>query len=87
MEINIRQIQNELLPLSGKANILFQRLIAEREDIQGSLTKAQSYFSDQYNGRVLSMELSQAMREIQYACRELEQLKAAIVEYIGVLAK
>ena len=87
MDINIRQIQNELLPLSDKANILFQRLTAGRGDIQESLREAQSYFSDQYNGQVLSAELSQAMREIQYACRELEQLKAAIVEYVRVLAK
>ena len=85
MEINKQQIQTELLPLSDKANVLFQRLMAEQGYMRDSLEKVQYYFGDQEVGRALIAELTQAMKEVQCAYCELEQLKGAIVEFTHVL--
>lgn len=85
MEISNQQIQNELLPLSAKSNELFQRLYREKGYMQDSLEKVQRYFGDQEVGRVLIDRLKQAMREVQCAYCELEQLKGAIIEFGHVL--
>ena len=86
MEINNQQIQTELFPLSDKSNVLFQRLMTEQGYMRDSLEKVRHYFGDQEAGRALISELTQAMREVQCAYCELEQLKGAIIEYTRVLA-
>jgi hypothetical protein len=86
MENSNQRIQNELYPLSDKSNELFRRLIREKEYMQESLEKVQRLFSDQEVGRALISELTQAMREVQCAFCELEQLKGAIIEFTRVLA-
>ena len=85
MEINNKQIQTELFPLSDKANVLFQRLIREEGYMRDSLEKVQYHFGDQEAGRALISELTQAMREVRCAYCELEQLKGAIIEFTRVL--
>lgn len=86
MENSNQQIQNELLPLSDKANELFQRLVREKSYMNESLGKVQHLFSDQEVGRAFVSELTQAMKEVQCAFCELEQLKGAIIEFTRVLA-
>jgi hypothetical protein len=86
MEISKQQIQAELLPLSDKANVLYQRLMTEQGYMRDSLGKVQHYFSDQEVGQAVIAELSQAMRELQCAYSELEQLKGAVIEFTRVLS-
>ena len=85
MEISTKQIQNDLLPLSDKSNLLCQRLMAEQGHVRESLGKVQSHFNDQEVGQAVIAELSQAIREVQCACSELEQMKGSIVEFTRVL--
>jgi len=85
MENSNQQIQNELLPLSDKSNVIFQRLMRENGYMKDSLEKVQRYFSDQEVGRAIISELTQAMREVQCAFCEIEQLKGAIIEFTRVL--
>lgn len=85
MEINNQQIHTELLPLSDKANVLFQRLMREESYMRDSLEKVQHYFGDQEAGRALISELTQAMREVRCAYCEFEQLKGAVIEFTRVL--
>ena len=85
MEANNQQIQNELLSLSDKSNVLFQSLMKGKGYIHDLLEKVQYYFSDQETGRATINELTQAMREVQCACCELEQIKGAIIEFNRVL--
>lgn len=80
-----QQILNELLPLSDKSNVIFQRLMRENGYMKDSLEKVQHYFSDQEVGRAIIGELSQAMRDVQCAYCEIEQLKGAIIEFTRVL--
>ena len=86
IEISTTQIQNDLLPLSYKANLIYQRLLSEQIYIRESLRKTQYYFSDQEVGHTVISELSQAIREVQCVYSELEQLKGSIVEFTRVLS-
>lgn len=85
MEISKKQIQAELLPLSEKSNELIRLLKREESKIRDSLEKAQHYFGDQDVGRALISELTQAMREVQCAYYELEQLKGVVIDFTQVL--
>lgn len=53
--------------------------------MRNSLEKVQRYSGDQEVGRVLIDRLKQAMREVQCAYCELEQLKGVIIEFSRVL--
>ena len=86
MENSNKQIQNELLPLSDKSNTLCQYLMNEKGYINDSFNKIQYYFGDQEAGIVISNQLTQAMRELQCAYCELEQLKGSIIEFVRILA-
>ncbi len=85
MENSNQQIQNELFPLSEKSNVLFQRLIREKSYMQDLLEKVQHFFGDQDVGRAIISEIAQAMKEVQCAYCELEQLKGSIIEFTRVL--
>ncbi len=85
MEINNQQVQTELLALSNKANVLFKYFLTEESNLRDLLEKVYYYFGDQDEGKVLINELTQAIREIQCAYCEFEQLKGAIIEFAGVL--
>jgi hypothetical protein len=85
-EISINKLQTDLLPLSKQTSVLCQRLMAEQGHVRESLGKLHSYFSDQEVGQAVIAELSQAMRELQCAYYELDQLKKSIVEFTCALS-
>ena len=85
--ISYKQLQDELLALSNVSNTLCRNLVSEKGRIHGSSGTVQQYFTDQEKGMIILYELGQAMREVQNAYDELEQLKSSIIDFSHTLAK
>ena len=78
---SIQDILNSIQSLEKDADNALRSLRTQRVNLEETLSRTQKHFSDQPEGKAISAGLSKACSQIQSACCEVEQLKAALNEY------